>query len=738
MTRLAFQRIGKPVFEATLGKVVAEGGAGVVQEATRADAGAQTVIVKRARAGGEALLEYERRTCENLDHPSLVRYLGSASAPGLGPLLAFEALAPNPLLAFNGQTMRPTWRDPRTPYFPLPPGRAIELAFDLLLALEHLHDHGLVHADVKLSNLLARVPEKRDPGSLLAAVADGRFTGVLIDLGSVRPLPVLDALSRGDADPTLIPSITPLYAPPEALMERSELGGRKLFSPVMDTYAFALVFYALLTGRIPYSHLMAADRLKDTETVLDLKSRETRGSLSPVDLRALTRIPLHDVGFESSALSIWPQFHATTRELLVRCLEPDPGKRIEAKEARAFFQDGYRIRLASEGARGWVQGIFQMLPRSNRLLRDAPKGGMRISEEKDGRVTVTDALPALPPAAAREQLSVEDGSTISYTKREAPRRTASGRLGKAPPPPKGMVYLADVLREFKAKRPLPVTAPVIVTRTSFAPTELVKCTLFSLEQARQKVKVSDSGDPLDEKGVVTVGRGEDNDIVLSEASVSKRHLALEKDDSGGWWVIDNGSSNGTFVDDVELQKNGKVRLTRGLVTIGLGKTAKLTFMQAEDLDHYLERALDMWAQAFGSKASGRHNRPSDGGTVIQREDRDRQVTEVTPPPNPRAPTRRHKRDELVPALPPAVPAQSTPGSRPRPMAASKEELAQKLSETKDVEVFAVHFDNARTEDCDTASEVLELLAGADEVLGVDAILNNNKKLVLYRKDPTQA
>ncbi len=42
---------------------------------------------------------------------------------------------------------------------------------------------------------------------------------------------------------------------------------------------------------------------------------------------------------------------------------------------------------------------------------------------------------------------------------------------------------------------------------------------------------------------------------------------------------------------------------------------------------------------------------------------------------------------------------------------------------------------AMFDDCDSASEVIELLAGSDPVLGVDALLRSGKKVVLYRSNP---
>jgi serine/threonine protein kinase len=743
---LRFSRPKGETFDATLGNVLAEGGGGVVQLARKlGDPSASgSLVVKRAKKGGEALLDYERHTCEQLDHPSLVRYFGSASAPDLGPVLAFEALAQNPLLLLNGESFRPDYRDPGTAYYPLPPNRAIELAFDLLLALEHLHEKGFVHADVKLSNLLTRVPGSLDGANLMRSVAQGNFTGVLIDLGSVRSKGVLNQLTLGQADPSLIPSITPHYAPPEALFEQGGLGGHKVFSTVMDTYSFGLVFYVLLTGRIPYNHIVSREALKSTETVLELKVRESRGEISPIDEGALARIPLHDVAFDGPPGSVWPQFHAAVKAILRRCLVPDPAKRMDTQVARAFFQEAFKLRPAGNGARAWTQSIFQMRPRSNRLLRDQPLGGLKIRE--DGNTVVCEE--SAPPAQSklgRETLVKDADVTISY--RSDRKRPTSVRINKVPPAPKGMVYLADVLREVKAKRPIPVTAPVIVTRTGFSSAELVQCLLFSLGQAREHVKISDASE-VTKKRRVTVGRGEDNYIVVADASVSKHHLSFELESDGSWWVVDNGSSNGTFVDDAELSRNGRVRLSGGLATIGLGLTAKLTVMHQMDLDAYLERALDCWSQAFSAKA-----RPSSGlfkavsdATVAPRDEKEpgTEAFQSHADVDPRRTTRRQKRPDVnEPALPRAVNA--TPaGSLPRgvnatppgavPRVVTKEELPRQLAELDGKAYFEVHLDGARLEECETAAEVLELLAtDTDAVLRVDAFPRSGGKTILYRK-----
>lgn len=56
--------------------------------------------------------------------------------------------------------------------------------------------------------------------------------------------------------------------------------------------------------------------------------------------------------------------------------------------------------------------------------------------------------------------------------------------------------------------------------------------------------------------IVSVGRSRDNDVVIPDHSVSRRHAFLKREANGGFMVVDAGSSNGTSV-------NGKPVLTKG-------------------------------------------------------------------------------------------------------------------------------------------------------------------------------
>ena len=52
---------------------------------------------------------------------------------------------------------------------------------------------------------------------------------------------------------------------------------------------------------------------------------------------------------------------------------------------------------------------------------------------------------------------------------------------------------------------------------------------------------------------IRLGRGSDNDVVLPDFSVSRRHATLKRE-TGGWFVHDLKSTNGVQVNGVTVKK----------------------------------------------------------------------------------------------------------------------------------------------------------------------------------------
>lgn len=98
--------------------------------------------------------------------------------------------------------------------------------------------------------------------------------------------------------------------------------------------------------------------------------------------------------------------------------------------------------------------------------------------------------------------------------------------------------------------------------------------------------------------VVNIGRAEYNDIVLPEESVSTQHAKLQRRD-GVWFLVDLGSTNGTFVDGEKL--SGETPIAPGS-TIRFGD-ASVVFEPDDD-------ALGIGKGGAGTKVMGALNVPA--------------------------------------------------------------------------------------------------------------------------------
>lgn len=124
------------------------------------------------------------------------------------------------------------------------------------------------------------------------------------------------------------------------------------------------------------------------------------------------------------------------------------------------------------------------------------------------------------------------------------------------------------------------------------------------------------------KPVVCVGRDPDADIFLENPGVSREHLRLEKTPEGDYEVVDLGSANGTFLNDLPVRC--KIMLQNGdCVRFG-----KYTMIVTYDQDRRAEPT------ARSPKNEGVHET-----VVLSREELGRLVelqrqAEVLPPPTP--------------------------------------------------------------------------------------------------------
>ncbi len=267
-------------------------------------------------------------------------------------------------------------------------------------ALQHAHDHQIVHQDVKPSNFLVRTlankPERPDL--------------LLTDFGIAKLITSTASMSQNIRG-------TPVYMAPE------QWEGHPVFAT--DQYALGMMAYQLLVGRFPFSgrleQLMHQHLHVPPQPPSRLNSR-----LSPafdaILLRALAKKPeerfasisafarafqqaMHYAGDLRTTLTISPEEarQGTQRTITL------PGPRHFSVTVPADAHDGQVLRIPGQGEPYYEDG-----PRGNLLLTIMLKrqstplshSGEIIRPVSEPGFHQTNPIPSLPPVPAAQQIPV--------------------------------------------------------------------------------------------------------------------------------------------------------------------------------------------------------------------------------------------------------------------------------------------------------------------------------------------
>ena len=202
---------------------IAVGGMGAVYRAVRADGEyKQQVALKivRSELGAEIAgtrFKTERQILARLDHANIAKILdGGTTAEGV-PFFVMEFV--------EGQRMD-AYCDERK----LATTERLKLFLQICSAVQHAHQHLIIHRDIKPGNILVN--------------AEG--VPKLLDFGIAKILASSEDSAQPEQTMSFMRLLTPQYASPE------QVKGEPI-TTASDVYSLGVVLYELLTGHTPYN-----------------------------------------------------------------------------------------------------------------------------------------------------------------------------------------------------------------------------------------------------------------------------------------------------------------------------------------------------------------------------------------------------------------------------------------------------------------------------------------------------
>jgi WD40 repeat protein len=318
---------------------IGEGGMGTVWMAQQTEPVRRLVAVKLVKPGMDskqvlARFEAERQALALMDHPNIARVLDAGATSAGRPYFVMELIKGVPLTRYCDEHR-------------LTPRERLELFLPVCQAVQHAHQKGVIHRDLK-------------PTNVLVCLYDGRPVPKVIDFGIAK------AAGQPLTEKTLVTAFGSLVGTPEYMSpEQAELNQLDIDTR-SDIYSLGVLLYELLTGSTP----LEPKRVKQAAMLEVLRLvREEEPPRPSTRLSTTAELPAvaANRGLEPKQLS--GVVRGDLDWIVMKALEKDRNRRYEtangfAMDIQRYLADepvqacppsvGYRLRKFVRRNKAWV------------------------------------------------------------------------------------------------------------------------------------------------------------------------------------------------------------------------------------------------------------------------------------------------------------------------------------------------------------------------------------------------